>query len=91
MGVFFMSNSLDFKSGIIKALEQSFIFIDDSELDEVDLSSYIEDSIQFMSFIVHLEEIFELEIPAELMRLDNFKNPDEICSIISELKKQDII
>lgn len=86
-----MSNSLDFKSGIIKALEQSFIFIDDSELDEVDLSSYIEDSIQFMSFIVHLEEIFELEIPAELMRLDNFKNPDEICSIISELKKQDII
>ena len=86
-----MDNNLNYKSRIIKALEKSFIFVDDSEIDGADLSNYIDDSIQFMSFIVNLEEVFEIEIPIELMLLDNFISMEAICSTISALKYNDIL
>lgn len=73
------------KDGIVKALEQIFIFIDLGESENVDLSNYIEDSLQFISFVVSLENIFSIEFPPELLLFENFRYTDDICTIISEL------
>lgn len=80
-----MDDTINIKDGVIKALEQTFIFIEPNELDNVDLSQYIEDSIQFMSFIVNLEDIFSVEFPPELLLLDNFIHPKDIYVLIGEL------
>lgn len=75
----------EIRSKVISALSKIYVFIDESEDENVNLESYIEDSIQFMSFIVELEEIFDVEIPAELLHFDNFKMLDDTCAILEEL------
>lgn len=80
-----MNNLEEIKTGVMEALEKAFIFVEESESNSVDLSDYIEDSLQFMSFIVNLEDKFSLEIPAELMMFDNFKHIDDICEMLFEL------
>ena len=47
--------------------------------------TYIEDSIQFMSFIVELEQIFNIEFPPELLLFENFKTINNISLIIEEM------
>ena len=49
------------------------------------MTNYIEDSIQFMSFVVKLEEEFEIEFPNELLIFDNFKTLDSIENMIQQL------
>ena len=46
------------KTNIIKALENVGIFIDESIEKEHNLKNYIENSIQFISMIIEIEEIF---------------------------------
>lgn len=73
------------KKRIITSLSSVFIFIDENEVDNIDLSLYIEDSIQFISFIVALEDEFNIEIPDELLIFEKFRYLDDICTIINEL------
>lgn len=75
------------KEGILKALENIFIFIDPDELDNINLDEYILDSLQFMSFIVELEDIFKIEFPPELLLIENFNNIEDISTFIEELVK----
>lgn len=81
-----MNNELDILSGIKEALENVFVYIEESEFNNVDLDNYILNSLQFMSFIVELEDIFSIEFPPELLLIDNFNNIPSIAIIISELK-----
>ena len=53
------------KAGISQALENVGIFVDTHDAIDIDLMSLIEDSIQFISLVVQLEEIFDIEIPNE--------------------------
>lgn len=73
------------RDNIIQALAKVFIFVDSTENEDVDLETYIEDSIQFMSFIVELEQIFNIEFPPELLLFDNFKTINNISLIIEEM------
>lgn len=75
----------DIINGIIKSLEEIFVYIDINEFEIVDLSNFIEDSLQFMSFIVRLEDNFSIEFPPELMIFDNFKSINNINKMVSEL------
>lgn len=72
---------------IIAVLAANYIFIDLNETEDVDLSLYIEDSIQFITFIVELEKAFDIEIPDEALDFDKFRYLNYICIIIEELKK----
>jgi len=62
------------RSNIFLALSQVFIFIDDNENEDVDLGTHIKDSIQFMSLIVKLEQVINIEFPPDLLLLDNFRS-----------------
>lgn len=73
------------RDNIIQALAKVFIFDDSTENEDVDLETYIEDSIQFMSFIVELEQIFNIEFPPELLLFENFKTINNISLIIEEM------
>lgn len=73
------------RDNIIQALAKVFIFVDSAENEDVNLETYIEDSIQFMSFIVELEQIFNIEFPPELLLFDNFKTINNISLIIEEM------
>ena len=84
-----MNNANDIKDGVIKALEETFIFISPDEFDSVDLTNYIDDSMQFMTFIVNLEDVFSIELPPDLLLFENFIHTKDICAIVSELKKED--
>ncbi len=70
---------------ILKALENVGIFIE--KPDEVDLSNFFESSIQFMTFIVEIEDIFQIEIPNELLVFENFTSVEKINDIIASLKE----
>lgn len=72
------------RKNVIEALANVYIFIEDTDEDTY-LDAYIEDSIQFMSFVVQLEEIFAIEFPAQIAFLDNFKTLNTICILIEEL------
>lgn len=78
----------EIKNGIYKALEDAFIFIDSNETENIELTSYIEDSIQFMSLIVYLEDNFKIDFPPELLLFENFKHINDVYNIIYELKNK---
>lgn len=73
------------KEKIISALEESGVLIDGS-IEEANINQYFDDSIQFMTFLVNLENIFEIEFPNELLVFENFDNINNICEMIQELK-----
>lgn len=77
--------NINIRSQVIEVLASNYIFIDCNEKDDVDLSLYIEDSIQFVSFIVELEKSFEIEIPDEFLNFDKFRYLNNICIVIEEL------
>ena len=76
------------KEKIISALEESGVLIDGS-IEEANINQYFDDSIQFMTFLVNLENIFEIEFPNELLVFENFDNINNIVLItqLSELLK----
>ena len=77
------------KEKIISALEESGVLIDGS-IEEANINQYFDDSIQFMTFLVNLENIFEIEFPNELLVFENFDNINNICEMIQELKGNEV-
>ena len=58
---------------------------------EVDIIEYVDlvddlgmDSMTFISIVVELEAYFEIEIPDELLRLEEFKSIDDIVSVVEK-------
>ncbi len=77
------------KERVISILAANYIFINYDE-ENVDLLLYIEDSIQFISFVVELEQEFDIEFPDELIGLESFRYINDICVIIEELQKNKV-
>ena len=68
---------------IISILQEAGNVIDDIDLNEdVDLQVYLNDSIQFISFIISVEEKFDIEFPDEMLLIDNIKSLDNFAGII---------
>ncbi len=73
------------RKAIIEELENLGIIIDDSECD-VDLLSMELDSITFISFIVALEDRFDIIFPDEYLTMDVMNSlngfSDLICALL---------
>lgn len=73
------------------AIEQSIndigvIFsFQDTDTDDIDLTEYIEDSIQFVQFIVALEDNLNIEIPNELLNLDLLTSCNGFGSLLQDI------
>jgi len=80
-----MIEKMYIKEKIIEALESIFIYVDPNEADSMILDEYIDDSIQFMSFIVALEDKFSIEFPPELLLIERLNNINDITIIVEEL------
>ena len=62
------------------------ILIDEQkETIDVDLTEYILDSIQFISFIVELERELNIEFPDELLLYENIRSLNGFISLIENL------
>ncbi len=74
------------ENDIISILEEVGVFLpDDSSHDEI--TDFFDDSLQFMTFIVKLEEKFGVEFPNEYLLFDNFASMNNIIAMINELKE----
>ena len=60
------SNTIEKK--LLEVMEQNGIYISDKWNEELDF-----DSITFISTIVGIEDIFGIEVPDEMLLLENFK------------------
>lgn len=67
-----------------QALEESGIYIDISSEEDIDLTNFIESSIQYISIIVNIEELLDAEVPDELLLYDNFKTFNNVCEILAD-------
>lgn len=76
------------KKILIDVFEDAGIYVDCEEKDDINISNYIKDSIQFISIIVAMEEKLEIEIPDELLALDTFSSFNHLIDIIFEITKQ---
>lgn len=80
-----MCMNTEVRKAIIEELENLGIIIDDSESD-VDLLSIEIDSITFISFIVALEDRFDIIFPDEYLTMDVMSSlngfSDLICALL---------
>ena len=70
---------------IIEVFIESGIMIT-YEGQDILLAEYIEDSIQFMSILVQLEDKFGIEFPDEFLQVDYFSSLYALNDIIDEVK-----
>lgn len=56
--------------------------------EDIVLSDYIEDSIQFMTILIQIEEKFCIEFPDEILQIDYFSSLNNLVDIICELKEK---
>lgn len=71
---------MNYKDVIISVLDEMGIFIDVTE--EVCLNDYIADSIQFIQFIVALEEALGFEFPDEYLNYESMESMEKLLAII---------
>ena len=55
---------------------------------DFDLREYIVDSLEFVSFIMEIEQHFEIEIPSELLIYDNIKSTVGFANMINEMRAE---
>ena len=75
---------VDIKLRIQKILMESGIMVDSIE-EDFDMRDVIQDSIQFISFIVNLEEDLEITVTDELLSYDAIASYDNFCKNIYDL------
>ena len=78
----------EIREKIIECLENlGFVLDKMSEEKDVDLSEYILDSIDYVQFMVELEETFAIDIPDSMLGIDVLKSLNGLANMILELKK----
>jgi acyl carrier protein len=71
---------------LLGILEESGLYIDrESPEEDLDLREYIVDSVQFMGFIVEIENQFDIEIPDEVLAYDNLASLNGLTSVIESI------
>lgn len=76
----------DVKKEIVEILDEFGIYISQRETEEdMDLRDYIVDSVQFIYFIVELEERLQICIPDEMLVFDNMSSLLGFSNMIAEL------
>lgn len=75
------------KNLIIEVLEEVGVFVENDNSD-FSLEEYIENSVQFISFLATLEERLGNIFPIEQINLDNLKSVNAFSLIVEELKEK---
>ena len=75
----------EIKEKIIQTMENVGIYVAE-DIEAASLTKYFDDSLQFMSFIVQLEETFEIEFTNEVLVFEKFDSIDGIHEIVLQLK-----
>lgn len=71
------------KETILSILQEAGNSIDNLDPNEnVDLRLYIIDSMQFISFIISVEERFDIEFPDEMLLMENIESLDNFAGIV---------
>ena len=78
---------MSIQKGIIEALQNIGVYAYDIDIEAEDffqlsLSEYIVDSIQFISFVVELEQIFSITVDDTLLTPDNFETLGDVYQIV---------
>lgn len=81
-----MMNESDHKKGIIICLNNIGVIVDNLNLEDR-VENHLIDSISYISFIVELEQYFDIEIPDEYLgsqSIQSFRDVEEIIKIAVE-------
>lgn len=68
---------------VILELQKLGIILDSME--DVNLNDYIDDSLQFISFIVQVEQAFDIVFPDEELLLNSLYSLNGFCELIKEI------
>ena len=77
------------REAILNILDEMGILIDDKEKDtDFDLSEYFVASVQFMTFLVEVEDYLGTDLPDDYLLFENYRSFNALCDawehIISE-------
>ena len=77
---------IEFRSRILEIFAESGILAQDPGPDEdIDLRDFIEDSIQFVSAVVEIENQFDIELHDELLSPESLAPINGFCTSLWEL------
>ena len=76
---------MDYKLELIHCLEMVGVFVPYSEANDVDLTEYQIDSITFVTFMVEVEEHFDIIIPDEYLTYETIKSLNGYANLIAAL------
>lgn len=75
------------RSIVLEVLENMGIMLDDIEqTEDIDLTEYIIDSIQFVSFIIELERALDIVLPDNFLLIKNYGSLNTLCEALEELR-----
>lgn len=75
---------------IYDVLQETGILIDRSE-EDIDLRDFFQDSVQYISFVVNLEQRLGIEIPDDMLLLDSMASFHNFCTRVCSLVNDSII
>lgn len=73
---------------VYEVIDEMGIYIDITE-EDFDLSEYIVDSLQFLTFVINLEERLGIEIPDDLLLYDKMYSFNGYCKMLEGICKGD--
>ena len=80
-----MNNLLTIEERIVNAIEAAGINAPIQLPDDIDLTLYIEDSLEFVNLIITLEEMLDIILPDEILLIENFRSLIGLISLIKEI------
>ena len=76
----------EIKNRVYNVLADVGVFIEDGIAEEdIDLKDYFEDSLQFITFIVGLEQAFDIELPDDMVVLEAVSSLNNLCKKITDI------
>lgn len=79
---------MEVKQAVVNALEEAGIMLSEAEInsENLDLSDYFQDSLQFISFVFALEQNLNIELPGHLMNYSALSNVGEFMASLEKIK-----
>ena len=75
------------KSTILECLKNVGIDVEyEHKLEDLNLNDYLNDSIQFASFIIEIEDALGIEMPYEYLASDKLESLNGFCELIKTLQ-----
>lgn len=73
---------------IVEALNVIGLFYEAEDLKEMSLKELLEDSLMFISFVIELENLCDIEIPDEYLIIDNMPDIPAVVRTIQVLLQE---